>query len=70
MCCCSTLSGIYAPGFSSVYKPRREGAINFSQLLDAVADVDPELRVRFSSPHPKDFSEDVIQVTPLQLDLL
>ena len=53
---------VYAPGFSSVYKPKRDGAINFAELLDAVADVDEEVRIRFTSPHPKDFSSDVIDV--------
>ena len=48
-------------GFRSVYKPRRAGR-GFAELLDAVAAVDPELRVRFTSPHPKDFSDDVIDV--------
>ena len=47
-------------GFRSVYKPRRAGR-GFAELLDAVAAVDPELRVRFTSPHPKDFSDDVIE---------
>ena len=46
----------------SVYTPRREGAASFAELLDAVAGVDPEMRVRFTSPHPKDFSDDVLQV--------
>ena len=44
-----------------MYKPRRLGR-GFAELLDAVAAVDPELRVRFTSPHPKDFSDDVIEV--------
>ena len=57
-----SFSSFYAPGFSSVYKPRREGAVTFAELLDAVARVDPELRVRFTSPHPKDFTEEVLQV--------
>lgn len=52
----------YARGFRSVYVPRREGAYVFSDLLAAVAAVDPELRVRFTSPHPKDFGDDVLQV--------
>jgi hypothetical protein len=25
--------------------------------------VNPEMRVRFTSPHPKDFTDDVLQVT-------
>ena len=43
----------YAPGFKSVYKPRRDGAVRFAELLDAVADVDPEMRVRFTSRTPR-----------------
>lgn len=49
-------------GFKSVYKPRRVGR-QFAQLLDAVAAVDPEMRIRFTSPHPKDFSDEVIEVS-------
>lgn len=49
-------------GFSSVYKPRREGAIPFGELLEAVAKAVPEMRIRFTSPHPKDFSDEVLQV--------
>lgn len=50
-----------AQGFSSVYKPRRSGAVTFAELLDRVASVDAEMRVRFTSPHPKDFGADVLQ---------
>ncbi|GBF91424.1 hypothetical protein Rsub_04164 [Raphidocelis subcapitata] len=53
----------YAPGFSSVYAPSsRAGAVRFAQLLSSVAGLDPELRVRFTSPHPKDFSDEVLEV--------
>ncbi|KAI3423854.1 hypothetical protein D9Q98_009688 [Chlorella vulgaris] len=55
-------SGVYARGFRSVYKPRRGGAASFAELLDEVAAVDPEMRIRFTSPHPKDFSDDVLRV--------
>jgi hypothetical protein len=51
-----------SPPACSVYKPRREGAASFAELLDSVAAVDPEMRIRFTSPHPKDFSDDVLQV--------
>jgi len=54
---------VYARGFRSVYKPNnREGAVRFAELLDRVADVDPEMRVRFTSPHPKDFPDELLQV--------
>ncbi len=52
-------------GFQSVYKPQRSGAVQFAELLDAVASVDPEMRIRFTSPHPKDFSDDVLKVSRL-----
>ncbi len=52
-------------GFQSVYKPQRGGAVQFAELLDAVASVDPEMRIRFTSPHPKDFSDDVLKVSTL-----
>lgn len=33
---------------------------NFAQLLEMVAEVHPELRVRFSTSHPKDMTDDVL----------
>jgi MiaB/RimO family radical SAM methylthiotransferase len=52
----------YAKGFQSVYRPRRQGAVTFAELLDSVADVNPEIRIRFTSPHPKEFSDEVLHV--------
>ena len=54
----------YADGFKSRYDPerKREGTIQFAELLDKVASVDPEMRIRFTSPHPKDFPDDVLRV--------
>ena len=37
-----------------------EGKVGFAQLLEMVAAVNPELRVRFSTSHPKDISDEVI----------
>ena len=37
-----------------------EKNVNFSQLLEMVAKISPELRVRFSTSHPKDISDEVI----------
>ena len=36
------------------------GAITFAKLLEMVALVSPELRVRFSTSHPKDITDDVL----------
>lgn len=35
-------------------------ALNFAQLLALVADVSPELRIRFSTSHPKDITDEVL----------
>jgi tRNA-2-methylthio-N6-dimethylallyladenosine synthase len=37
-----------------------EGVINFARLLELVAQVAPDLRVRFSTSHPKDMTDDVL----------
>jgi len=39
-----------------------EGAdvVSFAQLLEMVAQISPELRVRFSTSHPKDITDDVL----------
>ena len=50
-----------APGFKTVYKPRTGGR-TFDDLLNKVALIDPEIRIRFTSPHPKDFPEEFIDV--------
>lgn len=34
--------------------------VNFSQLLEKVANIHPDLRVRFSTSHPKDITDDVL----------
>ena len=34
--------------------------VNFAKLLEMVAEINPELRVRFSTSHPKDISDEVI----------
>jgi len=37
-----------------------EGVITFANLLEMVAQISPELRVRFSTSHPKDILDDVL----------
>ncbi|XP_058985600.1 CDK5RAP1-like protein [Musca domestica] len=50
-----------APGFKTVYKPKK-GGLPFSALLQEIAEAVPDVRIRFTSPHPKDFSEDVLRI--------
>ncbi|CAM3708973.1 tRNA (N6-isopentenyl adenosine(37)-C2)-methylthiotransferase MiaB [Aquirufa aurantiipilula] len=40
--------------------PETNQSINFAQLLEKVAQLTPELRVRFSTSHPKDITNDVL----------
>lgn len=49
------------PGFKTVYKTKL-GGLKFSKLLERVANISPELRIRFTSPHPKDFPTSVLEV--------
>ena len=37
------------------------GTVTFAQLLESVAEINPELRVRFATNHPKDISDDLIE---------
>jgi tRNA A37 methylthiotransferase MiaB len=58
----NTLYSTSSPGFTNLFQSRsreRPGA-RFSDLLLSVADISPNLRVRFTSPHPKDFPRDVL----------
>lgn len=41
---------------------QRAGAITFAQLLEMVAQIHPDLRIRFSTSHPKDMTDDVLHV--------
>lgn len=40
--------------------PETNETVNFAQLLEMVALVDPALRVRFSTSHPKDITDEVL----------
>ncbi|XP_065547605.1 mitochondrial tRNA methylthiotransferase CDK5RAP1 [Lathamus discolor] len=48
-------------GFSTVYRAKK-GGLRFAHLLDQVSRIDPEMRIRFTSPHPKDFPDEVLQL--------
>ncbi|XP_017739589.1 PREDICTED: CDK5 regulatory subunit-associated protein 1 isoform X1 [Rhinopithecus bieti] len=48
-------------GFATNYKAK-QGGLRFAHLLDQVSRVDPEMRIRFTSPHPKDFPDEVLQL--------
>ncbi|KAJ0174879.1 hypothetical protein K1T71_009987 [Dendrolimus kikuchii] len=50
-----------AKGFKTVYKTKK-GGLRFADLLEKVSAVDPEMRIRFTAAHPKDFPDEVLQV--------
>ncbi len=39
-----------------------ESVVNFSRLLEKIALIAPDLRVRFSTSHPKDMTDDVLEI--------
>jgi tRNA-2-methylthio-N6-dimethylallyladenosine synthase len=43
-----------------IEKKNASGVITFAKLLEMVAGVSPELRIRFSTSHPKDITDDVL----------
>ena len=45
-----------------ISEEERQNATTFAQLLEKVALVNPDLRVRFSTSHPKDMTDDVLHV--------
>ncbi len=68
----SEATDLYTKGYKEVtllgqnvdsYKwenPETGQKVNFAQLLKLVADVHPDLRVRFSTSHPKDITDEVL----------
>ena len=43
-------------------KDENKPTTNFAQLMEMVAHVDPKLRIRFSTSHPKDMTNEVVEV--------
>lgn len=40
-------------GFKNMFKSRNGAGARFAELLREVAAINPEIRIRFTSPHPK-----------------
>ncbi|CAK7334455.1 unnamed protein product [Dovyalis caffra] len=51
----------FSDGFSSICKVKKMG-LRFSDLLDRLSSEFPEMRFRYTSPHPKDFPDDLLYV--------
>jgi len=48
--------------FEKANEEDKKSAITFAKLLEKVAKVDPQMRIRFSTSHPKDITDDVLWV--------
>lgn len=48
--------------FESLSEEEKEKSVNFAQLMDLVAQVDQKVRIRFSTSHPKDMTDEVLHV--------
>ena len=57
----NTVETNLAKGFKTVYK-NKKGGRRFCDLLDQVSRINPEMRIRFTSPHPKDFPDEVLHL--------
>jgi tRNA-2-methylthio-N6-dimethylallyladenosine synthase len=55
-----TLLGQNVDSYNWIDKEAGTNSTNFAQLLEMVAKISPDLRVRFSTSHPKDISDEVI----------
>ena len=49
-------------GFRELYKIRNKDGLRFTDLIHKLSLIAPEVRIRFTSPHPKDFPEELIDV--------
>lgn len=53
---------INSDGFNEMYKLRDGNGVRFAELMDRVSLIAPEVRFRFTSPHPKDFPDPLLKL--------
>ena len=53
---------VNSDGFTEMFKLRGGEGARFADLMDMVSDAAPDVRFRFTSPHPKDFPDSILEV--------
>lgn len=53
---------VSAAGFTNMFRSRDAPGFRFVDLLHEASEIDPEIRFRFTSPHPKDFPDEVFDL--------
>ena len=48
--------------FKTLNRTEQKESVNFSQLMEMVAQISPELRIRFSTSNPQDMTDDVLHI--------
>jgi len=48
--------------FEHLNEVEKKRSVNFAQLMEMAAQVDPNVRIRFSTSHPKDMTDEVLHV--------
>ncbi len=48
--------------FKNLSEEEKKKSINFAKLMAMVAEIDPKLRVRFTTSNPRDMTDDVVEV--------
>ncbi|RYG43178.1 MiaB/RimO family radical SAM methylthiotransferase [archaeon] len=51
-----------ADGFNNMFRARDGDGVRFTELLDRLSAAVPEVRIRFTSPHPKDFPDELLHL--------
>lgn len=54
--------GLSNSGFRNRIRRPTQGGYTFVDLVERISDLSPELRVRFTSPHPKDYPEELLHL--------
>jgi len=58
----NTTPSLSNSGFRNRTRRPSQGGYTFVDLVEAISDISPELRLRFTSPHPKDYPQELLHL--------